>query len=144
MNCFGIIHDGKAEQVDIKVFNDDKKDRYFQSLPLHHSQNIKERTEDYTISQYYLQPTFDFRQEILSHGAEIEVLSPKWLREEIAVIVNASAKPLWDCPTFWGHFMEGSEIFCQCADKRATARGYSYEDEPLPSRDYYNQLFSTF
>jgi len=40
-------------------------------------------TENDSIFSYYLAPTFDFKQEILSHGAEIEVVSPEWLREEI-------------------------------------------------------------
>lgn len=86
---FGIIHDGKAEQVEIKVWNKDKKDKYFQSLPLHHSQEVKERTDDYAIFSYYLQPTFDFRQELLSHGADVEILSPVWLRTEMSNIIKS-------------------------------------------------------
>ncbi|WGU71123.1 WYL domain-containing protein [Capnocytophaga canimorsus] len=35
----------------------------------------------------FLRPTYDFRQEILSHGSEIEVISPNWFREEIQQIV---------------------------------------------------------
>ncbi|WGU67848.1 WYL domain-containing protein [Capnocytophaga canimorsus] len=35
-----------------------------------------------------MRPTYDFRQEILSHGSEIEVISPNWFREEIKEIVN--------------------------------------------------------
>ena len=30
-----------------------------------------------------LVPTFDFKQEILSHGADYEVLCPDWFRDEI-------------------------------------------------------------
>ncbi|MFJ1354261.1 WCX domain-containing protein [Capnocytophaga canimorsus] len=46
------------------------------------------KTEDnYTFFEYFLRPTYDFRQEILSHGAEIEVISPNWFREEIQQIV---------------------------------------------------------
>lgn len=47
-----------------------------------------EETEDYTVFRYYLQPTYEFRQELLSHGAEIEVLSPKWFREEVSNIIK--------------------------------------------------------
>lgn len=85
-NSFGISNYGRPEFVKVKVFNTEKKDRYFKSLPLHHSQEVVEQTEDYTIFRYYIQPTYDFRQELLSHGAEIEVLSPKWFREEIGNI----------------------------------------------------------
>jgi predicted DNA-binding transcriptional regulator YafY len=35
------------------------------------------------VFQYRLAPTFDFKQEILSHGQSVEVLSPETLRNEI-------------------------------------------------------------
>lgn len=87
-NCFGISNYCKSEFVTVRVSNEEKKNRYFKSLPLHHSQEVIEELEEYTIFRYYLQPTYDFRQEILSHGAEIEVLSPKWFREEIHTILR--------------------------------------------------------
>ncbi|WP_308442929.1 hypothetical protein [Capnocytophaga cynodegmi] len=43
---------------------------------------------NYTIFEYFLRPTYNFRQENLSHGAEIEVLSPNWFRNEIKKIVT--------------------------------------------------------
>ena len=33
-------------------------------------------------------PEFDFYQEILSNGEDIEVLEPKWMRDEIGGIIN--------------------------------------------------------
>jgi len=92
INCFGIINYGKPEFVTVKVFNENKKDCYFKSLPLHQSQEIIELTEKYTTFRYYLQPTFDFRQELLSHGADIEVLSPGWFRSEISNIIKEQYK----------------------------------------------------
>ena len=85
--CFGIIagEDINPERVMIKVYNN--QDRYIRALPLHHSQKEEEVTSDYTTFSYYLRPTFDFMQELLSHGANVEALSPKWFREEIAKIV---------------------------------------------------------
>lgn len=41
------------------------------------------RTEDYSIFEYHLRPTFNFQQEILWNGEDIEVLQPLWLRKEI-------------------------------------------------------------
>ena len=32
---------------------------------------------------YHLAPTYDFKQELLSHGAFVEVLSPDWFRDDI-------------------------------------------------------------
>lgn len=89
MDCFGIVAgDGhKTENVLIKVYK--IQDSYIRALPLHQSQKEVESTSDYTIFSYHIKPSFDFRQELLSHGSEVEVLSPKWFRNEIAEIISA-------------------------------------------------------
>lgn len=56
---------------------------YFRSLPLHRSQKEEETTEDYSVFSYYLVPTYELRQEILSHGANVEVVYPETLRAQI-------------------------------------------------------------
>ena len=82
-NCFGIIHDDNcpSETVELKVYGIQRE--YFRTLPLHHSQEETETEKDYSVFRYYLSPTYDFVQEILSHGCEVEVLSPGHLRDEI-------------------------------------------------------------
>ena len=79
---FGIIVDEEydIETVRIKVYNN--QDKYLQALPLHHTQKEVETTECYSVFEYFLRPTYDFQQELLSHGSSIEVLSPLWLRDE--------------------------------------------------------------
>ncbi len=91
-DCFGVIAgDGrKAEKVLLKVYKN--QDSYIRALPLHHSQTEIENTSDYTVFSYHIRPTFDFRQELLSHGAEVEVLAPKWFRDEIAEIISEQHK----------------------------------------------------
>ena len=82
-NSFGIISqdDCPPETIDLKVYGTQKE--YFRTLPLHHSQTEIENGDDYAVFRYYLSPTYDFLQEILSHGCEVEVLSPEHLRNEI-------------------------------------------------------------
>jgi hypothetical protein len=82
-NAFGIIlfDDIAPCIVQLKVFG--KQRKYLQTLPLHHSQKESEVTDDYSVFSYFLSPTFDFMQEILSHGENIEVLTPDWFRENI-------------------------------------------------------------
>ena len=82
-NCFGIIREDNcpSELVDLKVYGVQRE--YFRTLPLHHSQEEVETEKDYSVFRYYLSPTYDFVQEILSHGYEVEVLSPEHLRNEI-------------------------------------------------------------
>lgn len=84
---FGIIHrnNGEPETVVIKVYGNQR--HYLDTLPLHHSQTLLKKETGYSIFQYFLHPTIDFIQELLSHGENIEVLRPISLRQEIADIV---------------------------------------------------------
>jgi predicted DNA-binding transcriptional regulator YafY len=91
-DSFGIIVDEDIDPctVEIKVWGTQRK--YFNALPLHDSQEEMEKTDEYSVFRYFLRPTYDFRQELLSHGAEIEVLSPQRLREEITWITQEMNK----------------------------------------------------
>lgn len=91
---FGIIvgAEWKPQEIKIKVVNDQVK--YFDSLPLHDSQ-IKvavESNEEFTVYKYHLAPTFDFKQELLSRGPSVEVLSPEAFRQEIKEDIAEMAK----------------------------------------------------
>jgi hypothetical protein len=89
---FGIIisSDIPVETVELKV--DADQVMYFRSLPLHPSQTETETNEEYSVFQYRLVPTFDFKQEILRNGPSVEVLSPANLREEVHADVKAMMK----------------------------------------------------
>lgn len=74
---YGIIigdDDFEVEPVALKV--DWWQSKYLRTLPLHHSQVEVERNEAYSIFEYRLCPSFDFRQKILSMGVAVEVLAP--------------------------------------------------------------------
>ncbi|MDR0873620.1 MAG: WYL domain-containing protein [Prevotellaceae bacterium] len=92
VNYFGIIADENVKPctVRLKVFDGQRK--YLNTLPLHHSQKETKTVETYSIFEYFVAPTFDFVQEILSRGAEIEVLLPDWLRSEMRDKVNKMSK----------------------------------------------------
>ena len=82
-NSFGIISQDNCppEIIELKVYGTQKE--YFRTLPLHHSQKEIKNTGEYSIFRYYLSPTYDFVQEILSHGCNIEILAPKHVRDEV-------------------------------------------------------------
>lgn len=85
---FGIIvrDECNVDTIRIKVYG--KQADYIRTLPLHHSQVETQTDEDYSIFEIYVKPTYDLRQEILSHGATIEVLSPQWFRDEVVESIN--------------------------------------------------------
>lgn len=80
---YGICSDSysKPTRVILKCYREYPK--YVKSLPLHHSQEELEETDDYTTFGYYMSPAYDFIQEIMSHGDDIEVIAPLWLRDAI-------------------------------------------------------------
>lgn len=80
-NYFGIIVGEEPVDVEIRVAADQVK--YFRTLPLHKSQKEEPRKDGSSVFRYRIAPTFDFVQEILSHGPDVEVLSPLDLRESI-------------------------------------------------------------
>ena len=81
---------GQPERVEIKVAASQVK--YFRSLPLHHSQQEEETTQDFSIFSYLLVPTYELKQEILSHGCDVEVLAPEALRAQIKEISEKMAQ----------------------------------------------------
>lgn len=88
-NYFGVIIGEEPEDVKIRVVPDQVK--YFRTLPLHGSQRETVQEDGSSVFSYHIAPTFDFVQEILSHGADVEVLEPAELRESIADIVAGMA-----------------------------------------------------
>lgn len=86
--CFGIVADDDIgiETVQLKVYA--PQDKYFDALPLHHSQRTVEVTEGHTVYEYRIRPTYDFVQELLSHGVDVEVLQPSLLRSRLGDIAK--------------------------------------------------------
>lgn len=72
-----IISDDDYDVCPVALLADAKQSNYLRTLPLHHSQVEVERNDEYSIFEYCLCPTFDFRQKILSMGGAIEVLAPQ-------------------------------------------------------------------
>lgn len=91
-DCFGIIADQKVKVETVKLKVSAGQANYLRSLTLHQTQKEIERTDEYSIFTVRLRPTFDFRQEVLSQGNDIEVMEPKWFRDEVAEI----SKHMWD------------------------------------------------
>lgn len=89
---YGIIANDNAKVETVRLKVSANQSNYLRSLPLHPAQKEVEKSEEYSIFELRLCPEFDFQQEILSQTPEIEVLSPEWLREEVA----GKVKALWE------------------------------------------------
>ena len=82
---FGIIVGTDYEPTEVRIRVAKDQENYFDTLPLHDSQRKveAESNEDYTVYRYHLATTFDFKQEILSRGPAVAVLSPEYFRQEV-------------------------------------------------------------
>ena len=92
-DSFGIIVDEenyKVEHIEIKVAAGQRE--YFRTLPLHPSQHEIETANDFSVFAFCLRPTFDFQQELRRYGAAVEVLSPAWLRDEMAAEIKRATE----------------------------------------------------
>lgn len=77
-NCFGVMTSkGKAKKIILKVTPN--KAKYLRALPLHHTQR-EDIHDKYSLFYYKLFLTNDLVSEILSHGSEMQVISPIELR----------------------------------------------------------------
>ena len=89
---FGIIADQHVEPQTVKLKVSAGQANYIRDLKMHESQKEIEHNDEYSIFAYRLRPTFDFMQEILWNGEDMEVLEPLWLRKEMAGII----KHMWN------------------------------------------------
>ncbi len=88
-DCFGIETSlSEPKRVTLKATR--QQACYFRALPLHHSQ--QEMIHDsYSIFTYKLRLTQDFVQELLSYGANVQVIDPPELR---AMMINSLEESL--------------------------------------------------
>lgn len=86
-DCYGVLYtDDKPLHIVIRAYQPCAN--YLRTLPLHHSQKELNSTPDYADFEFYIHPTFDFRQELLSQGDEVEVLEPASFREEMKEVAK--------------------------------------------------------
>ena len=85
---YGVTVDNQYDVERIKLKASAGQANYLRSLPLHHSQREIKKAENYSVFELTIRPTYDFLQEILRNGENVEVLEPLWLREEIAGMVQ--------------------------------------------------------
>ena len=89
-DSFGVTVDEDYSVGRVRVRVQGIQRQYIRTLPLHASQKEVETAEDASVFEFYLRPTLDFQQELLTHAVnaeeDIEVLEPQWLREHMQAI----------------------------------------------------------
>jgi len=89
-DCFGIItNQNSPKRIVLRV--EPTQAKYFRALPLHSSQQEVVH-DDYSIFTYQMRITYDLKEEIMSHGASVEVLEPNELKTLIRTELEAALK----------------------------------------------------
>ena len=89
-DCFGIItNKNSAKRIVLRV--EPTQAKYFRALPLHSSQQ-EEVHDRYSIFSYKMRITYDLKEELMSHGASIEVLETKELKTLIRTELEEALK----------------------------------------------------
>ncbi len=91
-NSFGIISTLNETPEEIILVFDSDQGSYIKTLPLHHSQEILIDDENELSIKLKLVPTYDFEQEILSHGKRVKIISPESFRNKMKSEVEEMIK----------------------------------------------------
>lgn len=81
--CYGIIRDDEIEACTVEIKVNAYQAKYLRDLPLHHSQREVESNNKTSVFEYFIEPSFDFKKELFSMGAEVDVMKPEWFKEEL-------------------------------------------------------------
>jgi predicted DNA-binding transcriptional regulator YafY len=71
---YGVFRNAQPTKVVIEA--NSKSTQFLRLLPLHPSQKEVQTIGDKTIFEYFIAPTFDFIQELRTHGSDIRIMAP--------------------------------------------------------------------
>lgn len=92
-DCYGVMSDEYGpEATRVLLKTTALQADYIRDLPLHKSQQEIERKEDYSIFELHIRPFYDFYQEVLRMGTQVEILEPNYMREEILEMVETMCR----------------------------------------------------
>lgn len=80
-HAFGVETYSPAEKIVLQFSN--QQGNYIKTFPLHESQQIIEEREDILLLEIYIHTTNDIIMELMKYGADVKVISPVRLQNEI-------------------------------------------------------------
>ena len=90
--CFGIVVGDGSKPVRIVLRAYGLEPHYLNDLPIHHSQRVIKKSEEYTDFELFMRATSDLKAHLMSRGEWIKVISPKSLADEMKEWLNAAMK----------------------------------------------------
>ncbi len=87
---FGVLVPPGSVAEDVVLRFAAHQGQYVKTFPLHRSQQVVEETATHVVVQLHLAVTYDFQMEILSYGAQVQVVAPGSLVAAVAGIHRAA------------------------------------------------------
>ncbi len=56
---------------------------YLKRFPIHNSQKLEQTPNGKIIATFKIKPNIDFKEQLLNFGSNVQVIEPKWLRDEV-------------------------------------------------------------
>ena len=91
-DSYGAFRNDGVPPTTVRIKANAEEREYLRTLPLHHSQQEVETEQDFSEFELHIRPSFDFKQAILAMGANVEILEPQSLRDEIKSTLNNMLK----------------------------------------------------
>ena len=90
-NVIGLVYNMSLPTT-VKLAVSSSQAKHFQSVPLHHSQQIETKTKDEVIFSYFLAPNRELQRLILGYGSQVRVLAPKEFAKQVEQEVKEMLK----------------------------------------------------
>jgi predicted DNA-binding transcriptional regulator YafY len=85
---FGISVSNELKPEKIVLEFDKTQAEYIKSQPLHHTQKVKEDTQQNLVIEIEVIPSFELRAHILSYGSSVKVLQPEVLKQQLVLEIQ--------------------------------------------------------
>lgn len=85
-NAFGVETYEPAEKIVLQFSL--QQGKYAKTFPLHHSQEIVIENQDFMQLTLFMHPTNDFKMELLKFGADVKIIEPKSLQNEMKIRIK--------------------------------------------------------
>lgn len=84
-DIIGVSYPLNSELVEIELKANKKLWPYIKTKPIHGSQKVKEVNDEYTLFTLKLVPNYELESKLLNFGEQIEVISPDFVRNKLAI-----------------------------------------------------------
>jgi len=93
-NCYGVTvpNNSKFEPEEVILLFTAEQAKYLKSYPLHESQKLLHEDENETQFSLYLYITFELKMQLLSYGADVEVIQPQSLIDELKEVYKSALR----------------------------------------------------